>query len=230
MNTPVGAYSFYEKISDKYDRLRFSKPYYQSVDKLERAFIRSIVTGADSVLEIGCGTGRITRELSEVCFSVTAVDFSAQMIEQARKKVSATNVEYVCLSLFDVLRLSDYGRFDAVVCMRVLPHIQQTKQAIHVIADAIVPSGKVVFDLWNNLSFPVLIRRLLGRRSSVETYYLRYPQMRELIDAAGLTVVDSFGWGYPRLGTLSADRLGNWLSKSLAYSVIFHAVRVPFAD
>ncbi len=230
MNTPVGAYSFYEKISDKYDRLRFSKPYYQSVDKLERAFIRSIVAGADHVLEIGCGTGRITRELSEVCVSVTAVDFSEQMIEHAHKNASARNVEYVCLNLFDVPQLVDYGRFEAVVCMRVLPHIQQTKQAIHVLADAILPSGKVVFDLWSNLSFPILIRRLLGRRSSVETYYLHYPQMRESIDAAGLRIVDSIGWGYPRLGTLSTDRLGNWLSKSLAYSVIFHTVRVPFVD
>src|SRR5271156_5421742 len=43
-----------------------------------------------TVLEIGCGSGRITRALAEVFGQVYAVDISGEMMRQARETLSAT--------------------------------------------------------------------------------------------------------------------------------------------
>lgn len=40
------------------------------------------------VLEIGCGTGQLTRQLAGRAFSLTAIDIGAKMIEAARRMVS----------------------------------------------------------------------------------------------------------------------------------------------
>src|SRR5437016_10302466 len=48
----------------------------------------------ESILEIGCGTGKNTRLFSEIGARVQAIDFSAAMIEQARKKYAFENVTY----------------------------------------------------------------------------------------------------------------------------------------
>src|SRR5262245_18756872 len=52
------------------------------------------VEGRD-VLEIGCGTGKNTRWLSERARSVVALDFSAGMVARARERVPAGHVNFV---------------------------------------------------------------------------------------------------------------------------------------
>ena len=47
-----------------------------------------------SILELGCGTGKNTRWLSEIGEKVHAIDFSAAMIEQAREKCRRENVTF----------------------------------------------------------------------------------------------------------------------------------------
>jgi SAM-dependent methyltransferase len=66
---------------------------------------RGIPEGA-SILELGCGTGRITRRLAELGHPVTAVDQSAEMLEHVR------GAETVLGNIEDL----DLGRrFEAVV-------------------------------------------------------------------------------------------------------------------
>src|SRR5689334_10975526 len=48
----------------------------------------------DSILEIGCGTGKNTVVLAQIGSRVHALDFSQGMIEKAKEKVKAENVRY----------------------------------------------------------------------------------------------------------------------------------------
>src|ERR1700704_5837722 len=48
----------------------------------------------NSILEIGCGTGKNTALLAQIGRRVLALDFSTGMIEQARAKLLLENVEF----------------------------------------------------------------------------------------------------------------------------------------
>ena len=76
----------------------------------------------NSILEIGCGTGKNTAFLAQIATSVHALDFSAGMIEKAKAKVGAQNVR---LSMADITKRwpGNDGEFDLVVCNLVLEHI-----------------------------------------------------------------------------------------------------------
>ena len=76
----------------------------------------------NSVLEIGCGTGKNTVFLAQIGTSVHALDFSQGMIEKAKEKVRAQNVRF---SITDITKKwpADDGEFDLVVCNLVLEHI-----------------------------------------------------------------------------------------------------------
>ncbi|MET9590312.1 class I SAM-dependent methyltransferase [Streptomyces sp. NPDC006516] len=80
----------------------------------EPEVIRSAVTPGASVLELGCGAGRVTHPLVGLGFVVTAVDESAQMLERVR---GARTVR----SPIETLDLGD-ERFDAVVLGSFLVH------------------------------------------------------------------------------------------------------------
>lgn len=67
------------------------------------AFVRTVVdvigdtleiTAGDTVLDLGCGTGRMTREIGDRAASVVGVDFSHTALAVARQKRNRINVRY----------------------------------------------------------------------------------------------------------------------------------------
>jgi malonyl-CoA O-methyltransferase len=76
----------------------------------------------NSILEIGCGTGKNTGFLAQIGTSVHALDFSQGMIEKAKEKVRAQNVSFSMADLTQKWPGND-GQFDLVVCNLVLEHI-----------------------------------------------------------------------------------------------------------
>ena len=77
----------------------------------------------NSILEIGCGTGKNTVFLSQIGANVHAIDFSQGMIDRAKEKVQAENVKF---SVADLTKRwpCDGAEFDLLVCNLVLEHIE----------------------------------------------------------------------------------------------------------
>jgi ubiquinone/menaquinone biosynthesis C-methylase UbiE len=76
----------------------------------------------NSILEIGCGTGKNTSLLAQIGGRVSAIDFSTGMIEKAREKLSAGNVTFAVADITQPWPARDQS-FDLVVCNLVLEHI-----------------------------------------------------------------------------------------------------------
>lgn len=68
------------------------------------------------LLDIGCGTGELTVQLSQYCGKVTAIDPSRDAIDIA-KGLANDHVEFI---VGDVTKLPQEARFDCVVCCMVL--------------------------------------------------------------------------------------------------------------
>ena len=77
----------------------------------------------NSILEIGCGTGKNTSFLSRIGISLHAIDFSPGMIEKAKEKVKAKNVKFSVADITEKWNFADQS-FNLIVCNLVLEHIQ----------------------------------------------------------------------------------------------------------
>ena len=76
-------------IADYYDESPIVKGRLQDV-----AFYRSAARDfGDPILELGCGTGRITMALAEAGKRITGLDLSGRMLERAVKKRAGLRVE-----------------------------------------------------------------------------------------------------------------------------------------
>ncbi|WP_163339667.1 bifunctional 2-polyprenyl-6-hydroxyphenol methylase/3-demethylubiquinol 3-O-methyltransferase UbiG [Desulfopila sp. IMCC35008] len=73
-------------------------------------YYRNRLSGKRTVLELGCGSGRITRLLSQTGFSVTGCDISLPMLIEAKR--NAVTEKYVCM---DMLHTGFSTRFDSVI-------------------------------------------------------------------------------------------------------------------
>lgn len=93
------------------------------------------------VLEVGCGTGFLARELAtKRGAKVTAIDLSPRMIDVARVRTPASfGIEY---RVADFLALSPHG-FDVVIAVNTLHHLELGAAAAQM-ASAVVTGGKVL--------------------------------------------------------------------------------------
>jgi SAM-dependent methyltransferase len=85
----------------------------------EGEVVRSVLSPGASVLELGCGTGRITRQLVRLGLAVTAVDESPEMLAHVR---DAETVE----ARIEGLELG--RRFDAVILASNLVNAEPTQR------------------------------------------------------------------------------------------------------
>jgi SAM-dependent methyltransferase len=76
----------------------------------EAELVASALPANASILELGCGTGRITHELVDRGFRVTAVDESAEMLEHVRgaETVHASIEELGLCRTFDCVLLASH--------------------------------------------------------------------------------------------------------------------------
>ncbi len=92
----------------------------------------------DKVLEIGCGTGKNTEWLAGQCKKLTAVDFSNEMLEQAKQKNKASHVRF---QQADITKPWAFEKADLVTCSLVLEHIENLSFIFEQAADCLLPGG-----------------------------------------------------------------------------------------
>src|SRR5262249_51968837 len=75
------------------------------------------------IVEVGCGTDKNTALLARLAERVLGLDFAQAMIEKARAKLSATNVNFEVTDITQPWPCRE-GSADLVTCNLVLEHIE----------------------------------------------------------------------------------------------------------
>ena len=108
-----------------------------------RAFARFVGSGTGNALEVGCGEGRISRELRSLGYRVTATDAVAALVEASRQANSAD--EYAIADGKD-LPFTD-GRFDLVMAYNVLMDVDDVSATLKEIRRVMKPDGVLLISL-----------------------------------------------------------------------------------
>jgi 2-polyprenyl-6-hydroxyphenyl methylase/3-demethylubiquinone-9 3-methyltransferase len=82
----------------------------------EIEYVLSRVGPVDSVLELGCGYGRVTREIARAARRVVGIDTAPESLDLARSLEGGGSCEYLNMDAADLK--FDEGVFDTVVCVQ----------------------------------------------------------------------------------------------------------------
>jgi ubiquinone/menaquinone biosynthesis C-methylase UbiE len=142
----------YRQIAGEYDeRIPGVTGLDERFAEAELAFTLDRVEPTDSVLDIGCGTGRFTLPLARKAASVVGFDISADMLRQADQKLAEAGLT-VDLRQGDMAEMPfEDGQFNVVVWMMALMHIplEDRQQVFDEVARVLAPGGRLVVGVKN---------------------------------------------------------------------------------
>lgn len=111
------------------------------------------------LLELACGSGRITLPLLEAGYQVTGLDLSAQMLALAQKKLSQTSLETqqrACLVQGDMCRLNESlgeEKFDLIIlAFNSFLHLDTPESQLACLTSALehlTPNGQFALVIYN---------------------------------------------------------------------------------
>lgn len=155
----------YEDVAEEFDITRQKEPWQGLVE------LTQMVEDENSVLDVGCGNGRLVRLFGGKTINYIGVDSSASLIELAK-----TNFPDHSFNVSNILELGQIKQinFDFIFCIAVLHHLPGADlqiAALKKLKNKINFDGKIIISVWNmweqkkyrNLIIKYFLLKLIGK-------------------------------------------------------------------
>lgn len=137
----------YSEFASVYDLFMDNVPYEEWSKRIvERLANMGITQGI--VAELGCGTGKMTRLLSQNGFDMIGIDSSIEMLMEARSNTEDESIMYLCQ---DMREFELYGTVEAIVsvcdCMNYLESKDDLLKVFKLAENYLEYRGAFIFDM-----------------------------------------------------------------------------------
>jgi len=140
-------------LANYYDVLNYNANYKKVADYIETVF-NMYQKKPNLVLDLACGTGNLTLELSKRGYDMTGVDLSADMLSVASLKSKKNNILWLNQ---DMRSFELYGTVDAVICcfdsLNYILDDDGIEKCFSLVNNYLDPGGLFIFDVNSKYKF-----------------------------------------------------------------------------
>lgn len=140
-------YRHIKRCSMKWDAEKYDSVKAPQIDAGWELIAMAQVRENDSILDIGCGTGKLTLELARLAFggAVIGIDPSREMLNKAREVTGAAG--NVRLDLIPAEAMDFEGAFDLAFSNSALQWVKEQKKALALTFRSLKKGGRIAFQL-----------------------------------------------------------------------------------
>ena len=153
----------YQDFAEVYDALTEDVDYEKTVEYLEQIFSKHYEKKPKLITELACGTGSITKLLSEKGYDMIGIDISEEMLNIAREKCN----ENVLLLNQDMTEFELYGTVDAIMCLldsvNYITEPEKLQKMFRLAENYLEYGGLFVFDI----NSPYKLKNIIGENTFV---------------------------------------------------------------
>jgi ubiquinone/menaquinone biosynthesis C-methylase UbiE len=187
---------FHSDVAHQYDQIRLGDNFNRYKHYSETTSLIELINNSDEmILEVGCGTGRITHELVGIGFDILPVDPSPPMLEQFRKKPNLPNP----ITADGIALPFGEASFESVYSLRVIWHLSTLQQIEQMLIElARVTHSFLILDItnkqrWQNPVIRFFIRIYFSIRSHehqahLSSHLFSFSQFSEMTEAVNLYI------------------------------------------
>ncbi|MFC5993982.1 class I SAM-dependent methyltransferase [Pseudonocardia hispaniensis] len=201
---PLGPASLpraFDAHARSYDRMVASNRRYHDHLRLSARRMGLARSSGLRLLDVGCGTGASTAALLDAVpgAQVVAVDASAEMLAQARRKNWPPGVRFVHARLENLDRAGITGPFDAILAAYLVRNLPDPDAGLRVLHDLLRPGAPIAVHeysardslrsrmVWDAVCWGVIIPMGRLRSGSTELYRYLWRSVREFDGVGAFT-------------------------------------------
>ncbi|MEK7831592.1 MAG: methyltransferase domain-containing protein [Acidobacteriota bacterium] len=167
----------------------------------------------ERILDIGCGSGHLTKQIADACAEVVGLDSSPEMIATAR--AAYPEISFVQADASD---FSFDQPFDAIFSNAALHWVGRAEAAVVCMSRALEPGGRFVVEFGGKgniagiaTALEQAIRKLYGREVKAVNYFPSIGEYSTLLEKHGIEVTSALL--FDRLTKLEGGEEGmeNWI-------------------
>jgi trans-aconitate 2-methyltransferase len=156
---------------------------YQNNSEVQQKWARELIAkiklkGNESVLDIGCGDGKITAEIAKELpdGSIIGVDNSEDMIDLANKNFPYKTYKNVLFKLCDAKKLDFNNEFDIIFSNATLHWVKNHIPVIKGIEKALKENGKILLQMGGKGNAREIIKtvNLIKNKSEWKKYFINF--------------------------------------------------------
>ena len=146
----------YDLLAPYYDAINADIDYSKWADFIEKIFNKECKSRPELVLDLGCGTGKMTLELASRGYDMTGIDYSPEMLDIARDEAEKHGHDILWLCQ-DMRNFELYGTVDAAVCcLDCINHLESEEdldKCFDLVHNYLIPEGIFIFDINGRFKF-----------------------------------------------------------------------------
>ena len=115
------------------------------------------------ILDIGCGGGLVSELLAKINAEVTGIDENIYNIKEAKEhaKKNSLKIAYINQSL-DLFFKKNKKKFDLILCLEVLEHVNDVEQALDKITKLLNPGATLILSTINRNLKSLIFAKIFG--------------------------------------------------------------------
>lgn len=157
---------FWDKLSKIYNKMFENKKAYRHMYSL----MRHALTKDMDVLDVGTASGMVPRAISDTVKTVSAIDFSEDMVVRAKDLTQASNVAYFVQDSY-AMQFADKS-FDAVILSNVLHIMDKPSAALQEIKRVLKDDGLFIAPtfMWKEKNLLGTIQQFFMKKKNFPIY------------------------------------------------------------
>jgi 2-polyprenyl-3-methyl-5-hydroxy-6-metoxy-1,4-benzoquinol methylase len=129
-------------VIKQFDNIAFLPDQWDHNQHYQNYLLKSIPKNNTYILDVGCGTGELTKKLVPYSNEIIGIDISENMVNEALKRNNDKKINYIKVSVEEYLEKTD-KQFDIIISIAALHHMNEEK-VLEMMKNKLTKNGKII--------------------------------------------------------------------------------------
>jgi 2-polyprenyl-3-methyl-5-hydroxy-6-metoxy-1,4-benzoquinol methylase len=131
-----------ENVIKQFDKIAFLPDEWDHNQQYQKYLLKNIPKNCNCILDVGCGTGELTKKLTHYSKEIIGIDVSENMINEAKKRNCGERIKYIKISVERYLKETK-KQFDVIISIAALHHMNEEK-ILETMKNRLTKGGKII--------------------------------------------------------------------------------------